>query len=125
MQLTAWVTLCAILVYTWTGVNAGRARARYKVAAPSMDGPPEFQRRQRVQANTLEQMPLLLPPLWMCAWFLGDGWAAAGGLLWCLGRIMYALAYYREPAKREAGYVIGMLACLLLIAGSAVGLIMQ
>jgi glutathione S-transferase len=124
MHLTAWVTLAALAVYFWTGVNAGRARAKYKVSAPSMEGPPAFQSSQRVQMNTLEQLPLLLPPLWMCAYYLGDGWAAAGGLLWCLGRILYALAYYKNPAKRAPGFTISLVACLLLAAGTVAGLLM-
>jgi glutathione S-transferase len=125
MRLTAWTTLAVLGVYFWTAVMAGWARARYKVPAPSMDGPLPFQSMQRVQANTLEQMPLVLAPLWLCAIYLGDAWAAAGGLAWCLGRILYALGYYRDPAKREAGFIIGMLACAALIVGSVVGLLLQ
>lgn len=125
MHLTAWATLAMLGVYFWTGVMAGVARARYKVAAPSMDGPLPFQSAQRVQANTLEQLPLVLAPLWLCGTYLGDTWAAAGGLLWCLGRVLYALGYYRDPSKREAGFVIGMVACGALVAGSAVGLLLQ
>ena len=124
MELTAWATLAVLGVYFWTGVMAGWARGKYKIPAPSMNGPLAFQSYQRVQANTLEQLPLVLAPLWLCAWFLGDGWAAAGGLLWCLGRIMYALGYYRDPARREPGFVLGMVACALLIAGSAYGLLL-
>ncbi|MDB5909752.1 MAG: hypothetical protein JWP34_3866 [Massilia sp.] len=125
MNLTAWTTLLALAVYFWTGVNAGRAREKFKVKAPSMDGPLPFQSAQRVQMNTLEQLPLFLPPLWMCAIFLGDKWAAAGGVLWCIGRIMYALGYYKDPAKREAGFIVSSAACGLLIAGTCVGLIMR
>ncbi|RYE97148.1 MAG: MAPEG family protein [Oxalobacteraceae bacterium] len=125
MQLTEWTMLAVLGIYFWTGVMAGRARVKYGVAAPSMDGPLPFQSAQRVQANTLEQLPLVLVPLWLCGQALGDTWAAAGGLLWCVGRILYALGYYRDPAKREAGFVIGMLACGALVAGSAVGLLQQ
>ena len=52
-------------------------------------------------------------------------WAAAGGLLWCVGRILYALGYYRDPAKRELGFIVGMLACGALVAGSAIGLLLH
>jgi glutathione S-transferase len=45
--------------------------------------------------------------------------------LWCAGRVLYALGYYRDPGKREAGFVIGMLACGALVAGSVVGLLLQ
>ena len=125
MNLTAWITLAVLGVYLWTGINAGAARVKYNVKAPSMDGPVAFQSAQRVQMNTLEQLPLLLAPLWLCALFLGDAWAAAGGALWCVGRIMYALGYYKDPAKREAGFVIGIVACALLIAGACVGLVLR
>lgn len=123
MQLTAWTTLAILGVYFWTGVMAGWARVKYKVPAPGMEGPLPFQSAQRVQANTLEQLPLVLAPLWLCSHYLGDAWAAAGGLLWCLGRILYALGYYRDPAKREAGFITGMLACGALVTGSVVGLV--
>lgn len=125
MHLTAWVTLAALAVYFWTGFEAGRARVKYKVPAPSMDGPLEFQSAQRVQANTLEQLPMVLVPMWLCAMFYGDTWAAAGGALWCVGRILYALGYYRDPSKREAGFITGMVASALLIAGAIRGLMMH
>ena len=125
MMLTAWATLAALTVYFWTGIMAGHARGKYKVPAPSMDGPEAFLRCQRVQMNTLEQLPLLLPPLWMCGWFVGDRWAAAGGLLWCVGRIVYALSYYRDPARRSAGYGISLAACGLLMGSTAVALLMR
>lgn len=125
MYLSAWATLAVLGVYFWTGVMAGWARVKYKVPAPLMDGPPGFQSAQRVQANTLEQLPLVLVPMWLCAWYLGDLWATAGGLLWCLARILYALGYYRDPARRETGFVLGMLACGALVAGAAVGLLLH
>jgi len=125
MHLSAWATLAVLAVYLWTGYNAGKARVTYKVSAPSMDGPPEFLRAIRVQANTLEQLPLVLAPLWMCAWFLGDMWAAAGGVLWCIGRIVYALAYYKFPPSRATGYLISLIACAGLMGGTVVGLLLR
>ena len=125
MYFTAWAMLAVLGVYFWTGVMAGYARVKYKVPAPSMDGPAAFQSAQRVQANTLEQLPLVIVPLWLCAAYLGDTWAAAGGLLWCAGRIAYAIGYYRDPARREIGFVLGMVASALLIGGAALGLLMQ
>lgn len=124
MHLTAWVTLAALAVYFWTFAIAGQARVKYKVPAPSMDGPVAFLSAHRVQMNTLEQLPLLLVPMWLCAIFLGDRWAAAGGVLWCLGRVLYALGYYQEPRRRELGFITGMVASASLIVGTVVGLLM-
>jgi glutathione S-transferase len=122
MVLTAWVSLAVLAVYLWTAMNVARARVKYKMPAPAMDGPLAFQSVLRVQANTLEQLPVALVPLWLCAWFLGDTWAAAGGLLWCVARVVYALGYYRDPAKREAGFILGMVASGLLVLGTVIGL---
>ena len=123
-KMTAWTTLAALLVYFWTAFNVAKAHAKYKVSAPVMDGPPEFNRIMRVQANTVEQIVMFLPALWMCAYFLGDRWAALGGVLWCVGRIAYALGYYRDAAKRSTGFGITMFATFALMIGTIVGLVL-
>jgi glutathione S-transferase len=125
MQLTAWATLAALVVYSWTGMNVGKARVKHGVKAPLMDGPLEFMSAYRVQANTLEQLALFLPVLWMCAAFLGDGWAAAGGALWCVGRVVYALAYYKDPSRRTLGFTLTFGASAVLAVGTVVGLLMH
>lgn len=101
MYFTAWAMLAVLGVYFWTGVMAGYARVKYKVAAPSMEGPSAFQSAQRVQANTLEQLPIVIVPLWLCATYLGDGWpppaacsGARGGL-----RMRSAITAIRPSAK--------------------------
>jgi glutathione S-transferase len=123
MQMTAWITLAALLVYMWTGFNVGKARAQYKVPAPAMDGPVEFQSAMRVQMNTLEQMAVFLPALWMCAYFWADRWAALGGAIWIVGRILYALGYYKAPSRRELGFTISFIATIGLMIGTGIGLL--
>jgi glutathione S-transferase len=125
LKLTGWATLAALIVYVWMLANAGKARGKYNVQAPSMDGPIAFQSAQRVQANTVEQMVVFFPALWMCAYFLSDRWAAVGGAVWVIGRIVYALGYYKEPGKRTAGFGITALATLALMAGAATGLFLH
>jgi glutathione S-transferase len=123
MQMTAWITLAALIVYIWMGFNVGKARGQYKVPAPASDGPVEFLSVMRVQANTVEQLVIFLPVLWMCAYFLSDRWAAIGGALWIVGRIVYALGYYKSPAKREIGFGITFFASVALMIGTVVGLL--
>lgn len=125
LQWTAWATLAALLTYIWMIRNVGRMRIKHGIKAPETNGPTEFLTVQRVQANTVEQMLLFFPALWMCAVFLGDKWAAAGGALWVVGRLMYALAYYREPRKRGPGFMLTVGASALLMLGTVVGLIIH
>jgi glutathione S-transferase len=125
LHLTALVTLMALLVYIWMLANAGKARGKFKIDAPSIDGPIEFQSVLRVQTNTVEQMVVFFPALWMCAFYLGDTWAAIGGLAWVVGRIIYALGYYAAPGKRSTGFLITALASVALIIGTIVGLFLH
>ena len=125
MHWTSLVSLAALAVYGWMLANAGRAREKHKVAAPSMDGPIEFLSAHRVQANTVEQMVMFFPALWLCSFWLGDAWAGLGGLIWVAGRILYALAYYRDPKKRTLGFAITSFGSVSLMIGTGVGLILH
>jgi glutathione S-transferase len=125
MHWTAWATLAALIAYMWMLSNVGKARKKHQIPAPATDGPIEFQSVLRVQANTVEQMVIFFPALWMCAYFLGDRWAALGGAVWVIGRIVYALGYYKAPAKRAVGFGIAAFATLALLAGTALGLFLH
>ena len=123
MKMTAWVTIASLLMYIWVFAKVGKARGVHKVAAPSTDGPLEFLVALRVQANTVEQLILFLPLLWLCSYYLSDTIAAALGATWVAGRILYALGYYKAPSKRSMGFGISSLAGLGLLIGAIVGLI--
>ena len=58
-----------------------------------MTGAPELERAVRVQGNTVEQFVIFVPALWLAAMYF-QGWIpAALGLIWCLGRLIYAIGY--------------------------------
>lgn len=120
---TAAVTLLALLLYQVVSMGAGRARARYGIKAPAVTGNEHFERAYRVQMNTLEQMVFFLPALWLCAVLLSDIGAAVGGLVWAIGRAMYAVSYRNDPAKRGPGMGLTMLAQFGLWLGAVAGLV--
>jgi glutathione S-transferase len=119
--LTALAILVALLVYFGLGAVVGQARAKYGVPAPAMSGHPEFDRRNRVQMNTLEQLALFVPAIFLAVPVLGDPVAAGLGLLWSIGRVVYARAYYVDAAKRGPGFGLTMLATLVLILAAGFG----
>lgn len=108
--LTSLITLFAVLLMFATSVNVGKARVKYKIAAPATTGHEVFDRAYRVQMNTLEAATMLLPALWIYAIFIGDISAFIIGMIWLTGRIWYAVAYQINPAKRGPGFGIGFLA---------------
>ena len=123
LPLTSWVTLAVLAMYFWIIYKVGAARGKHQVHAPSVDGPPEFLRALRVQINTVEQLVFFLPALWLCAFWLNDKMAAIGGAVWLVGRVMYAIGYYREAAKRSAGFLVSTLAAIALVLGAVYGLL--
>jgi len=121
MQPHPWVTivtLMALLAYIWMGVRVGGARKKSGIAAPAMTGDPELERHIRVQANTLEWLPIFLPSLWLFALYWGDMIAAWLGVVWIVGRVLYALGYAKAADKRELGFMIQMAATAILLFGA-------
>ena len=118
LYFTALTTLASVLFYVTLSVRVGRARAQYKVAAPATSGDPVFERHYRVQMNTLEWLPVYLPALWIFGFYVNDLAAAALGVLWIVGRALYARAYVEEPKKRGLGFAIQAAATLLLCFGA-------
>ncbi len=125
MKLTACITIASLLMYIWTFINVGKARGHYKINAPSCEGPVEFLSVLRVQANTVEQMVIFLPLLWICSTYMGDQVGAGIGAVWVIGRVIYALGYYKSPGKRTAGFVISSMAALTLLIASIAGVILH
>jgi glutathione S-transferase len=119
-HFTALVTCLAILFYFLTSVQVGKARATFGVKAPAISGNPDFERVFRVQMNTLEWMPIFLPALWLFAIYISDAIAAALGLVWIAGRILYMIGYSKAATKRGPGFGIQAVAAFLLWLGAIV-----
>lgn len=124
-QLVPVVVLLNVLLLAWAMVEVGRARARYRVLAPVTSGPIEFESRFRVQMNTTEQTVMFLPSLWLCTTYFRADVAGVVGLLWIVGRVIYALGYYRAPKDRSLGFGVASLALLALLLFGAFGIVKQ
>jgi glutathione S-transferase len=119
LPLTSLITLLAVALMFWTSLNVGKARAKYEVKAPATTGHEMFDRVYRVQMNTLESAMLMLPSMWVYAALIGDLGAGIAGAIWIAGRIWYALAYQKDPAKRGPGFGIAFLAIAGMWAGGS------
>jgi glutathione S-transferase len=121
---TTAATLLALLLYMAVLMVVGQARVKYRIKAPAVTGHEHFERAYRVQMNTVEQMVFFLPALWLCAALLSDKAAAVGGLIWVIGRGVYAVSYLSAPEKRGPGVAISMLAQIGLFLGAVYGLML-
>jgi len=119
--LPALTTLTALLLYIVVAVNVARAHDKYKIIVPAMTGHPDFERIYRVQMNTLEQLAFFLPSLWLFAMFVSPVWASAIGAVWIVGRVLYAIGYYKAAEKRSVGFVVAFASAAVLWLGAAYG----
>jgi uncharacterized membrane protein YecN with MAPEG domain len=125
MELVAIVGLLALLEYWAFLVMTGQARGRFGVAAPATAGHPIFERYFRVQMNTLEQLVLFLPGLAVFSWTVSERWAAAMGVVFIVGRALYARGYIQDPAKRGPGFLLTLIANGVLVIGGLVGALLR
>jgi glutathione S-transferase len=123
MELVFLVILAALIEYTvFTGL-VGRARAKYGVRAPATTGHPTFERCNRVHQNTLEALIVFIPAVWIFGLYLSARWAAGLGLLFIVGRAIYAIGYLRDPEKRGPGAGLTGVTNIVLIVGALVGVV--
>ena len=123
MEIVAIVAALALVEYVVFVILCGQARGRFGVAAPSTTGNTAFERRFRVQANTVEQLVIFLPSLLLFAVYVSEPIAAGLGVVFIVGRGLYARAYVVDPAKRGPGFLLTVVSNLTLLAGGLVGAI--
>ena len=125
MELVVIVGLLALLEYWVLLMLTGQARGRFGVAAPATAGHPIFERYFRVQMNTIEQLVLFLPGLAVFSWAVSPHGAAALGVVFIVGRALYARGYVQDPAKRGPGFLLTLLANAVLIVGGLIGTVVR
>ena len=117
-HLTALVTCLAILMYFFFSYLVSKARGAYGIKAPATSGNPDFERVFRAHTNTLEWMPIFLPALWLFAVYISDPIAAALGVVWIVGRILYMAGYAKAAGQRRLGFATQASAAIALWLGA-------
>jgi len=115
------VTALAIFQFVIFGMKVGRARATYSVKAPAVTGNEVFERHFRVQQNTMEQLFIFLPGIFLFARYVNPEWAAEIGAAYLIGREIYAASYVKNPASRSLGFALSALPSMALILGGLIG----
>ena len=121
MEAVALLTSAVLVQYLVFAYHVSLARMQHGVAAPATSGHPEFDRVYRVHQNTLEQLIIFLPALWMFALYVHPLAGAAIGLLFPIGREIYRRSYVTDPSNRTAGAALGGASTVILLVGAAIG----
>ena len=122
---SALATLVIVLLVVMFTATVGKMREKHGIKAPVTTGHLEFESANRVHLNTLEQLVVFLPVMWIFAATVSDLYAGAAGALWIFGRILYSRGYMEEPSKRHNGFTVGLVAFAIPFFWSLYAVIMQ
>ena len=125
MEPIAIVTVLAIFQAFGFAYLVGKQRAKHGVNAPAITGDAEFERAFRVHQNTLEQLIVFIPALWLFGYYVNALVGAGIGLVFIVGRFIYRNAYLKDPSTRGTGFSIGATAMMILMLGGLVGAVVS
>jgi glutathione S-transferase len=125
VELIAIVTALALLQTFVFAFQVGQARVKHAVSAPATSGNEEFDRAFRIHQNTIEQMVIFVPSLWMFGYYVDARIGAGVGLVFVIARFIYRSAYRGDPQNRGTGFSIGALSMMILLIGGLIGAVVS
>jgi uncharacterized membrane protein YecN with MAPEG domain len=109
MEAVVIITVLALVQYIFFGIQVGGARQKSGVKAPATSGDQQFECVNRVHQNTLEQLVVFIPALWLYAHYVNPLWGAGMGVVYLIGRFIYSAAYTKDPSSRSLGFMLTFL----------------
>ena len=119
------VAVFALLQFVFFSMLVSRARGTYQVVAPAVVGHEQFERAHRVQMNTMEQLVVFLPALFLAGRYWPQEVVAAIGSVYIIGRLIYWRAYVSAPSSRGIGFLLTFLPTALLLLAALVGAVVK
>ncbi len=120
MEATVIITILALAQFMLFGIQVGSMRGKHGVKAPATTGHPEFERMFRVQQNTMEQLVVFIPALWIYGYLVNWFWGAAIGLVFIVGRFIYRASYVKDPDSRGIGFTLTFLPTAVMLVWSLI-----
>jgi hypothetical protein len=115
MEPVIIVTILALAQYVYFGMQVGGAHQKYDVKLPAMSGDTQFECVNRVHQNTLEQLVVMLPALWLYAHYVNPLWGAGLGVVYLIGRFIFQSAYLKDPSSRSMGFMLSFLPSAVML----------
>ena len=121
MQYIYLLIALALLQYITFVMRTGLTREKYGVSAPKTSGNETWERIYRVQLNTMEQLVIYIPALYIFAQYWGQYWALIPGVTFIVGRQLYSYQYVKEPDSRAPGMALTFFSNAAMVIGILVG----
>jgi glutathione S-transferase len=124
MVYATLATLLAVFYTFFLSSKVGKMRDAHSVQGPATTGNIAFERSFRAHQNTIEQLVIFLPCMWLGAAFVGDLLAGVLGLVWVGGRFAYVNAY-EAGESRFLGMWVTVLPTMGLFFAALFGVIQK
>ena len=115
----SWIDLARARAVRFAGAILASA------ALVACSGDEGFERLFRVQQNTLEQLIVFVPASFAFAQFVSPVWAPILGVIFIVGRFLYAAEYVKEPKTRTLGFALTFLPNAALLVGALIGVVIK
>ena len=125
MEATVIVTFLALGQYVLFGIQVGSLRGKHGIKAPAQTGHVEFERMNRVHLNTMEQLVVFIPALWMQAYYANALYGAILGLVYIVGRFLYRAEYLKDPDSRSKGFTLSFIPSAALLIWALVAAVIN
>ncbi len=125
MENATIIVMLALAEYIYFTVRVGASRGKLEVHAPACKGNEKFERMFRVQQNTLEQLIIFIPATFAFAFYVSPLWVLVPGGIFLVGRLLYSMAYIKEPDSRAPGMIMTLFANAALVLVTLIYLLMN
>ena len=123
MENVALLVLLSLIQYIYFAIKVGGSRTKHGVKAPAVTGNEIWERLFRVQQNTLEQLIIFIPAIYIFAFYMSAKWALIPGGMYLIGRQIYSMSYAKDPKTRTIGFSLTFLAQIILVLGGMFGVV--
>jgi uncharacterized membrane protein YecN with MAPEG domain len=117
------IILLALVQYVVFTVRVGFSRGKYGIEAPDTTGNESWERLFRIQQNTLEQLIIFIPGALIFGATTTGVWVLIPGVIFLVGRQLFAMEYLKDPKTRVLGMSLTLLANAALLIGGLVGIV--
>jgi glutathione S-transferase len=125
MHYVSFAIVLALLEYFFFVVIVAAARDKYPINASATTGDLNFESIFRIQQNSLEQLVIFIPAIYLFGLYVHATTIAVIGLLFLIGRAIYYKAYITDPPTRTMGMVCGVASYAILLLGALIVIILE
>jgi hypothetical protein len=125
LVFTTLITLVALLQTFALDVYISFHKFKHGVQDPEIVNNEEFKKVYKIYNNTVSDLILFLPLIWLFATLEGDLLAGILGLIWLFGRFHYDFAFFKDPTTRTISMATTSIVVMIMFVWIFINVLMM